>query len=116
MSNAQLVATMQTKDRAVDAAIVRYLDSEGKYIGQEVIADYITQTMGAHSISAMERLNNLGLIERDPTAGRRWGLSRDGRELAAQLRTAPAAGPDTPTDAQIRRERRERRGKRAAAK
>ena len=40
-------------------------------------------------METLEKLANLGLIERNPKAGRQWGLSADGDVLARQIQGVP---------------------------
>lgn len=63
-----------------------------QYVGQERITDHLTQTFG-HVFDAnrrppmetLEKLANTGLIERNPKAGRQWGLSLEGEAAAKHL-------------------------------
>jgi hypothetical protein len=59
-------------------------DCGEEFVIQEAICDHVTQC-GQQPMEALEKLNNSGAIIRNPEKGREWGLSRDGREMAAQV-------------------------------
>lgn len=78
-----------------DKAILTFLLPK-EWVGQEQIADHLTHTCGGMfdannrpPMETLEKLANLGLIERNPKAGRQWGLSADGDVLARQIQGVP---------------------------
>lgn len=78
-----------------DKAILTFLLPK-EWVGQEQIADHLTQSCGGMfdaqnrpPMETLEKLANLGLIERNPKAGRQWGLSMDGDVLARQIQGVP---------------------------
>lgn len=78
-----------------DKAILTFLLPK-EWVGQEQIADHLTHTCGGMfdannrpPMETLEKLANLGLIERNPKAGRQWGLSVDGDTLARQVQGVP---------------------------
>ncbi len=63
-----------------------------QYVGQERITDHLTQTFGhvfddkrRPPMETLEKLANSGLIERNPKAGRQWGLSLEGEAAAKHV-------------------------------
>jgi hypothetical protein len=80
-----------------DKAILTFLLPK-EWVGQEQIADHLTQSCGGMfdatnrpPMETLEKLSNLALIERNPRAGRQWGLSVDGDTLARQIQGVPKA-------------------------
>lgn len=78
-----------------DKAILTFLLPR-EWVGQEHIADHLTHICGGMfdannrpPMETLEKLANLGLIERNPKAGRQWGLSADGDVLARQIQGVP---------------------------
>jgi hypothetical protein len=78
-----------------DKAILTFLLPK-EWVGQEQIADHLTHVCGGMfdannrpPMETLEKLSNLGIIERNPKAGRQWGLSADGDALARQIHGVP---------------------------